>query len=173
MKLFRNARGFTATELLFVAALVSSIPAANYIGVHNKAMEIQCRTQLRQIAMAVEMFVQDNGRYPDALFYPEEPLKDERSIVLLLGSYGAARPLFLCPVSPQVLRKKGLSYLWNDELSGRPPGSVKNPGEVWLMVDVTSAHEGISSHSGGYNYIFADGTVRWKKEAPVFRAEKE
>lgn len=171
MRFIRNRLGFTATELLFVTALLSSIPTASYIGVQNKVREMECQNQLRQIAMAVEMFVQSAGAYPDALFYPEEPLKDPRSIVHILKPYGAPRRLFLCPVSPPAIRQKGLSYLWNDELSGKTPGSIRNPSEVWLMVDITAAHEGISSHSGGYNYIFADGGVRWKKEPPVLEKE--
>ncbi len=98
MRFFRNARGFTATELLFVATLLSSIPVSGYMGVHQKAREHECRSQLRQVAMAVEMYVQSYGSYPDALFYPEEPLTDPRSIVVLLKPYGAAGACFCAPL---------------------------------------------------------------------------
>ncbi len=73
MRVFRNAGGFTATELLFVATLFSSIPVSGYMGVHQKVREIECQSQLRQVAMAVEKYIQSEGIYLDALFYPEEP----------------------------------------------------------------------------------------------------
>jgi len=166
MKFLTRSRGFTATELLMVTTLLSSIPVSSYIGIRNKAYQTQCLSQLRQIGMAVNMFVQMEGRYPSARFYPENPLKDSRSIVLILKPYGIPARLFICPTAPPLLKKKGLTYLWNDNLNGKTPYRLKNPSRIWLMVDITALDKRVSSHQGGYNILYADGHVEWKSEPP-------
>ncbi|HIE43288.1 MAG TPA: hypothetical protein EYP78_00635 [Candidatus Omnitrophica bacterium] len=164
--------GFTVTELLVVMTLLSSIPVSSYVGVKNKALQAQCTSNMRQIGMAIKMFVMSEGRYPDADFYPEEPLKDPKSIVLILKSYGIQEKIFLCPTAPPVLKEKGLTYLWNDELSGKNPSSIKNPSKTWLMVDVTALDKRVSSHLGGYNILYADGHVEWSTEPLPFIPKK-
>ena len=155
-----------------VTAIMSSIPVSSYLGVKNKALKVQCASQLRQIGMAVNMFAMSEGKYPDAKFCPEDPLNDPKSIVTLLKPYGMGRKIFICPTAPQVLKKRGLTYIWNDELSGKDPSQVRNTSGTWMMVDITAMDDRISSHQGGYNILYADGHVDWSSEAPPLKPEK-
>ncbi len=172
VRFIKGVRGFTATELLVVTTLLSSIPATSYIGVKNKALQIQCASNLRQIGLAVRMFIMSEGKYPNALFYPKEPLKDPRSIVVILRPYGVKESVFICPTAPPVLKNKGLTYLWNDELSDKPPSRIRNPSKVWMMVDITAVDKRVSSHLGGYNILYADGHVSWSSSPPPLKPSK-
>ena len=174
MKTLKSICGFTATELLMITSILSLIPVSSYIGVREKALKLQCDSQLKNIGMAINMFTMNEGKYPDAKFYPEEPLKDPRSIVVILKPYGGGKETFICPTAPPVLKEKGLTYLWNDELSGKVPWRIKDRSTTWMMVDITAAHEdkSVSSHLGGYNILYADGNVAWSSEAPSLKPKK-
>ena len=169
-RFLKNTRGFTVTELLLVTSLLSSIPVSSYVGAKNKALQIECLSNLRAIGTAVEIFITDNDVYPNAKFFPKEPLKDSRSIVNILEPYELKGKVFVCPTSPSAFVEKGLSYLWNDELSGKNPAQVRDPSATWMMIDVTALDERISSHSGGYNILYADGHQAWSSTLPpLFR----
>jgi len=171
-KFLKEKKGFTATELLVVTTLLSSIPVTSFIGVKNKALQSQCASNLRQIGLAVNMFVMSEGKYPDAVFYPKDPLKDSRSIVVILRPYGLRGKIFICPTAPPVLKSKGLTYLWNDALSGKAPYRLGNTSQTWMMVDITAVDERVSSHLGGYNILYADGHVSWSSNPPPLKPVK-
>ena len=171
-RFLKNTRGFTATELLLVTSLLSSIPVSGYVGAKNKALQIECLSNLRAIGAAVESFVAENDVYPDAKFFPEEPLKDSRSIVRIMEPYGLKGKVFVCSTAPPTFVKKGLAYLWNDEFSGKNPAQIRNPSATWLMIDITALDERISSHSGGYNILYADGHQAWSSTPPPFLRKK-
>ena len=172
MRSLKSFRGFTATELLVVTTLLSSIPVSGYIGVKSKALQVQCAHQLRQIGIAVRLFVMSEGHYPDAAFYPEKPLEDPKSILAFVKQYDCGGELFICPTAPDALKKKGLTFLWNDALSGEPAACVRKPAETWMMVDMTALDERVSSHQGGYNVLYADGHVAWSSKPPLIKPHK-
>ena len=174
MKVLKNICGFTITELLVVTTIMSSIPMSSYLGAKNKAKQIQCTNQLRQIGMAVRMFEMSEGSYPDAKFYPDpdKVLEDPKSIAVILKPYGGAKDLFICPTAPPALKERGLTYIWNDELSGKSSSYVSNPSVTWMVMDMTAAHDGVSSHMGGYNILYADGHVDWSATPPALKPEK-
>ena len=165
-RILKSKRGFTLAELLIVATLLGGVPTASYIGIKNKAYEIQCANNLRQIGLTLQMFEIDRGGLPNAKFFPGDPNKDPQSIKVILKSYGLPDAIFICPTSPEKLKKLGLTYLWNDEVSGRSLYSIKNPSQTWLMTDITAAYEEVSSHRGGYNVLYADFHVAWSPKPP-------
>ena len=172
LKLLKFSKGFTVIELLAVTTLLSSLSTSAYVGAKNKAYEVKCQSNLRQIGLAVKMFELSNGRLPEAKFYPEEPNKDPKSIKVILKNYGVSEKLFICPTYPPELKKKGLTYLWNDQLSGKRLSRIKNPAKVWMMVDLTAALEGISSHRQGYNILYADCHVEWSPNSPILEPKE-
>jgi prepilin-type processing-associated H-X9-DG protein/prepilin-type N-terminal cleavage/methylation domain-containing protein len=172
MGFVKNKCGFTFTELLVVTAILSSIPVSSYVGAKQKALQIECASQLRQIGMAVNMFTMTEGKYPDAVFYPEKPLNDPRSIAVILKPYGMRGKILICPTAPSPLKERGLTYLWNDKLSGKAASQVKNTTTTWMMTDITALDERVSSHQGGYNILYADGHVAWSPTPPPLKAEK-
>ncbi|MCE5200399.1 MAG: DUF1559 domain-containing protein [Armatimonadota bacterium] len=70
MKTSSRSRGFSLVELLTVIAIIAILAAIIFpvmARVKETARQNQCMTNLHQIAMGVQMFKQDNRRYPEAL----------------------------------------------------------------------------------------------------------
>ena len=160
----KTKSGFTMVEILLVTSILGAVSPAAYIGVKNKAYEIQCMNNLKQIGLAVRMFEMEQGRFPDAKFFPENPNTDPKSIKVLLKDYGTTSELFICPTAPQQLKDLGLTYLWNDKINSLY--SFQNASQTWLMVDMTAAYDKVKSHRDGYNILYADFHVEWAPSRP-------
>ena len=75
------------------------------------------------------------GKLPDAAFYPQgDPTKDAKSIIVLLK--GAVPGLFVSPFAPEGLKKKGLTFAWNDTVNGKDLDSL--PRDTWLLIDLAA-----------------------------------
>ena len=63
----RNRDGFTLVELLVVIAIIGVLAALILSGVSStkgKAQQIQCASNVRQLGLALQGFVQANHVYP-------------------------------------------------------------------------------------------------------------
>ncbi len=63
-----NKKGFTLIELLIVLiiiAVISSIAVPVYLHLQNRAREASTKTEMYNIAMALELYASDNDVYPD------------------------------------------------------------------------------------------------------------
>ncbi|MBU0534461.1 MAG: prepilin-type N-terminal cleavage/methylation domain-containing protein [Candidatus Omnitrophica bacterium] len=165
-RILKSKTGFTLTELLLVTSILGAVSPAAYIGVKNKAYEISCMNNLKQIGTTLQMFELEQGKLPDAKFFPNNPNTDPRSIKVILKNYGMPNEIFICPTAPQQLKDLGLTYLWNDEVNGKSLYSIDNPSQTWLMVDMTAAYEEATSHRNGYNILYANFQVNWSASPP-------
>jgi len=159
---------FTLTEMMAVTAIVTSIPVGQYARAKQKALELNCLSNLQQIGKSIVMYQTGTGEYPDAVFYhPEDPLNNERSIAKILENAGAGIPreMWLCPAAPEALRKRGMTFVYNDEFGGRK--SLRNPAKAWLLIEVNCVSKKVPApHPGGYNILFADGHVLTSRVLP-------
>ena len=167
----RSRAGFTATELLTVAAIVTSVSTAAYVKVKDKAKQTACTSNLRQVGLALRMFEMTEGRLPDAVFFPSNPKKDKNSIRVIMKN--TSEKLFICPAAPDELAKKGLTFLWNDKCSGKASHRIKNANKTWLMIEINAVSDKVPApHPGGYNVLYADlQTVRTVRDLPADLAE--
>lgn len=70
MKLLSRRNGFSLIELLTVIAIIAILAAIIFpvmSTVRDRARQSECMTNLHQIAMAAQMFKQDNRKFPDVL----------------------------------------------------------------------------------------------------------
>ncbi len=149
--------GFALLELAVVVTFVSSVSFTAY-QVIRKGNEAACRNNLQQIYLALVNFQMDNGSLPNAVFFPVSP-DDRKGINNLLRDHiGGNQAVFFCPAIPSELNKRGTSYLWNDNVSGRSLDGI--PDSTWLMTEVTAVSaEAPAPHTRGHHILYADGTV--------------
>lgn len=154
LQIKKRFRGFTLIEVMTVAAIVTSMESNSYQGVMDKTKALKCQNNLRQIGLVLMTM----GELPDADFYPEgDPKTDPKSLVVLTKD-SLPEEIFVCPTSPRALADRGLTYLWNDRLNGR---NMIGAGKTWVMIEMNCVTENpVAPHSGKYNVLFTDGTVK-------------
>jgi prepilin-type processing-associated H-X9-DG protein len=179
----KRSTGCTLVEVMTVTGALASLGSGAFTGAMDAARRDVCLTNLRQLGQYIQMFAEENdGMLPRAWFLPKDALKDPGSIMSILLPSVKQKELFLCPAAPDAVRKFGLSYLWNDQLSGIMLDQVPNPSQVWMMTDINAAATAITlqqaqqasinlkaippAHLEGYNVLYVDGHVKWSKEPP-------
>ena len=158
---------FSLTELMAVSAIVTSIPAAQYARAKQKAVQMQCVNNLQEIGKSIIMYQMSEGHYAKAIFFPKKPFSDPSSIATILQESGAALPreMWVCPAAPAVLKKRGITFIYNDKFGGR--SMLPKPEKAWLMIEVNCVSTKVPPpHPQGYNILFADGHVITSKRLP-------
>ena len=199
--------GFTLIELLVVVAIIAVIAAILFpvfAGVRERSRRTVCQSNLKQIAIAMQQYVQDNGgTYPLNVRYEGQNCYAEWPKAIF--PYVKNIEVFRCPDHPRgdaepvedsvdQLPALDLDYEYdmarlNAILPGPPTLSVARgnhevvlaaPSAIWLNMETYwtdsegVAHyfrevtpscgrhfRGITLHSGGGNYSYLDGHVKW------------
>ena len=155
-------RGFTLVEVMVVMTVVAA-SQGNYSGAIDMARQTKCAGNLRSAWTSIQMYEMTNGKLPRAAFYPKDPRKDKDSIIVLVRGIG---PALVCDCMPDDIQARGLTFLWNDALSGKRMDQIKDPSHTWMLMEM-SVVANKPPHRGGYNVLYADGQVRWTKEIPA------
>lgn len=187
--------GFTLIEILIVMAVVAVLAAilmGVFARVREKARQASCQSNLKQIALGIQMYVQDNdSRYPSVQNWAEATLP-------YVGD--KKKQVFRCP-SEQVPLKGDLSFYnfhnrWFNTVtytgnkvvySGVNESAVLQPSENSLLSDsgfsdsvalpsgcASKFSEGLwlsQIHSSGSNYLFGDGHVKWLSTSERIKRE--
>ena len=80
----RNADGFTLVEIAYVTKILQSIPKEEYTSAMKKARALECAHNLKQIYQTLMMYELQNGKLPNAKFFPKN-VNDRDSIEKILG----------------------------------------------------------------------------------------
>ena len=180
--------GFTLIELLVVIAIIGII-AALLVPAFGRARESAriaiCANNLRQIGMAMHMYIDDN----DFKFPPFEATWYDKC---LDGIYLDTRDVWNCPNYKYADYGRGYwSYAYNVFGLNDPPtpwpgkdiNAIRSPSQCIMLTDSPLTPDGIHTysaitkssfkvvnrHSDGANILFVDGHVSWHSmsEIPV------
>lgn len=125
----------------------------------------QCRQNLEKIFHILTLYELEHGQLPSLALFPEEPLLDNESLLVVLRAYGMDPAWGICPAAAGVIRDHGLSYLWNTALNHRSLSSLIEP--VWMLVDLQALDDRIPGpHFGGYHILYTDGRVERSMHPP-------
>lgn len=164
--------GFTMAEVLVVTGILTGLGGGSYQGVMNKAHQVTCANNLKQLYMVFQMQDISGESLPRAWFYPPDPPhpnREQYNLVNIMARSGANRQLFRCPAAPIEIQQRGICYVYNSKLAGRELDLVSNPGQTWLLMDINIATTDVpAAHVGGYNVLYCDGHIKWipASEAP-------
>lgn len=190
---FLSPAGFTLIELLVVIAIIGVI-AAFLLPAFGRAREgarrVRCASNLRQIGMAIAMYLDDTGgRFPSLLNTAGTVYWYQ-----LLKPYIDNNEVFRCPDYAghgyggtshfsYGFNHKGLNTdLGGNNWAGNDINTVKNSAQCIMVSDgyeVMAANlesyfyvnktNNTGRHSGGMNIVFVDGHVSWhlKSSIPV------
>ncbi len=144
--------------MLFVTALLVSILLPSLSHARNMARETVVKSQIRELAVAVQMYASENkGRYPPAETFPDA-LQGE-----MAGAHEIDRNRKV-PGRPEyaVVMNRSLSGLRLAELSETPSDTV-----LFFLAEVSTGNAGDRADLlpepvfySGYIIGFADGSVR-------------
>jgi prepilin-type N-terminal cleavage/methylation domain-containing protein/prepilin-type processing-associated H-X9-DG protein len=183
--------GFTLIEMLVVIAIIAVLAAILFPVLSKaraKARQATCASNLKQLAMAVEMYSADwddmfpgapngeggSGVYGGWIWYGDFDVPHADYFEVAKGAlygYTRNRDIYVCP---QDRSRSGCTYELNGLLRWGFIGSVEMPADTILFVpenDHGTANDGyfdlevgdwpLPDHNDGTNCAFVDGHVKW------------
>lgn len=164
---------FTLVELLVVIAIIGVLAALLLptLGrVKETARGVDCLNNLRQIGVALQLYVQDNNnRMPslrDRILDTNSPVIPLPTAEVTLSNHVGDVRVFWCQSDKQGLfSQTGSSYGWNSLLNGQDAdhltiltmdfGAIHTP----VMFDKEAFHAARGPKKG-VNYLYADGHIK-------------
>ena len=169
----RSQPAFTLIELLVVIAIIGVL-AALLMPAFGRAKEsargVDCLNNLRQIGIALQLYVQENNnRMPslrDRILDTNSPVIPLPTVDVALSNHVGNVRVFLCQSDKQGLfAQTGSSYGWNSLLNGQDAdhltiltmdfGVTHTP----VMFDKEAFHAARGPKKG-VNYLYADGHIK-------------
>lgn len=186
-------RAFTLVEVLIVLCVIGILAAILlpvFVRVRDGARTTACASNLRQIGLAIQTYVNDNNRY-----YPPGSLQGCGWVESIMP-YTRTPGVFQCPASsydtyqpgcPDAETIDGITYYYSGsymmnalgtQLQGQLRDSrIRQPGRTILVIDGNSLRNAVGNapiegeaslrsmsvkfrHNNGSNVLFVDGHVK-------------
>jgi len=156
-------RGLTLVELLVSVVIVATLAAIGTAMVRSgirSSQQAACLSNLRQIGVGLELFLQDHAdRLPVLVAGRRSRSEDVPVLETTLLPFVESESVFQCPADPEKFRTTGSSYLWNTTQNGRHVTNLSFFGEndasrIPLVADKESWHS--DADEGGTNILYAD-----------------
>jgi prepilin-type N-terminal cleavage/methylation domain-containing protein/prepilin-type processing-associated H-X9-DG protein len=158
-------RAFTLVELLVVIAILAvlviiAVPATN--AMIGRAQSAKCLENLRQLGIALNLYVNDNNQRMPELAAGRASRSEEAVVIdeALAPYLERNKAVFACPSDPGLARRTGTSYYWNVALNGQSLGSLNflklfdAKNSIPVLCDKEGWHHGGKSK---VNFLYADG----------------
>ncbi len=145
----RSRHGFTLIELLVVIAIIAILAAILFpvfARAREKARQTQCLSNNRQIALALNMYAQDN----DEMFLPDP--KNVAWSTRLTNYNGPS--IYDCPSKTGRGNNHAPEYGYNQNVFGETIGAVENPSALVLVGDLT-----MGGAAANYAFVAADSDL--------------
>ena len=158
-------KGFTLVEILVVIAIIGVLVSLLLPAIHatrEASRRTSCLSNLRQIGLAMEQYLDVNKRYPKAAQVPSVT-PDRPDLADLLGGFSENnRDLFACPSDREYFPVEGISYEYPSfRLAGKTRRQLAKQrplDQVWVTYDFEHFH-GPSGLEGARNVLYADAHV--------------
>jgi prepilin-type N-terminal cleavage/methylation domain-containing protein/prepilin-type processing-associated H-X9-DG protein len=162
----RRRRGMTIIELLVVMVIIGALVALLMPAIQwarESARRTQCRSNLRQIGLAIDMYLDvHHNIFPDAAMMPSLT-PDRPSLRDALGAYIETNTsVFECLNDSEFFPREQTSYEYpaaraagknrEEYLRGRPSSTV------WIVYDFDAVH-GPRGSLRSRNFLYLDGHV--------------
>ncbi len=142
--------GFTLIELLVVIGIISLLASLLLPALakgKNSAKSIACVSNLHQIGLALNVYIQDNrDRLPVCAGYLPSQMPNLPPITTTLLSSPKTNRVFACPADQNIFDKELTSYEWNFWLNGAPYSAPQ-----WATIYTNEASVIVNTLFGGRN----------------------
>ena len=177
----RIARAFTLIELLVVIAIIGILAALlipTLARSKESARATACLSNLRQIGLALQLYVQDNENHLPSLTNlgvsaVSLPLTTSPpTLDVVLTNHVSAGKIFACPSDDlRLFELTGTSFWWNSLLNGQNADDLSafemkfEAHQIPLVFDKEAFHKA-RGPAYGVNYLYADGHIQKLLELP-------
>ena len=157
---------FTLVELLVVMAVVGILSVLGY-SAYQRVIEsgraTACTANLRQLGMALGLYLGENNQTMPTLKTARGSVGDDLPVIdNTLDRYlSGGRGVFCCPADRRgLVERSGTSYLWNNTLNGQVLANLNFLGLVEDLshIPILSDKEGFHPYMDNkVNILYADG----------------
>ena len=149
---------------ILVALAVVAVLAGLTFGVSGRvraaADRTACISNLREIGVALELYLNDNnGRFPDVVLARSRGDDESATLEGALDPYLDEFDAFHCPADHEIFKSTGSSYFWNSSQSGtrRGQGSFLGQEDRLDLLPLVADKEPFHGGKHGTNILYADG----------------
>jgi prepilin-type N-terminal cleavage/methylation domain-containing protein len=156
--------GFTLLELLIVLVIIAILsilllPAISAF--RARAQRVQCMANLRSLYTATELFIQQNGSWPQITMSDSDSAEEEyaKAWIDALAPFGPTQKTWICPTVQNLLSNPDLSDPSNVRVDygattfdDKPTSPHEWPRQPWFA-------EVGNVHGNGNLIIFTDGSI--------------
>jgi prepilin-type N-terminal cleavage/methylation domain-containing protein len=156
----RCRAAFTLIELLIVLGIIAIVVGLTFpalSALRSRAQRIQCSANLRSIYLATELYVQQNGSWPQIGTDDEDDFGN--GWIAALKPFGVSEKTWICPTSQNQLGNPDLSNPQNIRVDyvatpfdDKPTTPHEWPTQPWFA-------ETGNVHGHGNLIVFTDGSI--------------
>ena len=157
----RSSEGFTLLEILVVLVIIGILATLSFplvAGMRARAQRIQCMANLRSLYTATELYIQNNGSWPQ-IAVSDDDTQYAQDWIAALKPLGPTEKTWICPTIQNLLGNPNVSDPLNvrtdyvaTTFDDKPTTPHLWPRQPWFA-------EVGDVHGNGNLIIFTDGSI--------------